>query len=330
MTVWQLSYLTSLPAKANVLIDQTGRARLADFGLLTIISDPANHLSSGSFTAGGTVRWMSPELIAPERFGFTNGRPTKQSDCYALGMVIYETISGNLPFHKDPNPAVYLKVVEGKRPLRRMVFTEPLWEMLELCWMSQPSDRPAIEGVLQCLEAAQNLPVPPFVEMEEDGDDWGSTTSSPGIPNWLGGTATIERNTVTSPGLGCPSDHLPINPIWSTPEPPTRATHQVKIHVGRSAHSPTQSHPSSFTSDVMWVVNQLSYECSRLTKSRAGVHRNMSLSTETRLNSVRPWFRAHLSPYCPPLSRGSLQNHGYRSRFLEGAGYNIRKWGKPL
>ena len=46
-----------------------------------------------SFTAGGTRRWMSPELLDPEMFGIPQSqgdRPTRQSDCYALGMVIYE------------------------------------------------------------------------------------------------------------------------------------------------------------------------------------------------------------------------------------------------
>jgi len=36
---------------------------------------------------------MSPELLHPERFGIPeseDNRPTRQSDCYALGMVIYE------------------------------------------------------------------------------------------------------------------------------------------------------------------------------------------------------------------------------------------------
>jgi len=36
---------------------------------------------------------MSPELLDPERFGMPKSegnRPTRQSDCYALGMVIYE------------------------------------------------------------------------------------------------------------------------------------------------------------------------------------------------------------------------------------------------
>ena len=46
-----------------------------------------------SFTGGGTRRWISPELTDPERFGMPeleDNRPTRQSDCYALGMVIYE------------------------------------------------------------------------------------------------------------------------------------------------------------------------------------------------------------------------------------------------
>ena len=41
---------------------------------------------------------MSPELIAPVEFGLTNSRPTTASDCYAFGMVVYETISGHVPF----------------------------------------------------------------------------------------------------------------------------------------------------------------------------------------------------------------------------------------
>ena len=45
-----------------------------------------------SVTAGsseGTYRWMSPELLDPDGFD-SDGRPTRESDRYALGMVIYE------------------------------------------------------------------------------------------------------------------------------------------------------------------------------------------------------------------------------------------------
>jgi serine/threonine protein kinase len=102
------------PVKANILIDQSGHARLADFGLLTIITDPTNPFASSSYTQGGTARWMSPELIDPQRFGLKGSRPTRSSDCYALGMVIYETISGNLPFHEHTDLTVFVKVLEGR------------------------------------------------------------------------------------------------------------------------------------------------------------------------------------------------------------------------
>jgi len=89
--------------KANILINRDRQACLADFGLSTITgvttyaeAARASLISNDSFmsfTAGGTLRWMSPELLDPARFGrqeSDDDRPTRQSDCYALGMVIYE------------------------------------------------------------------------------------------------------------------------------------------------------------------------------------------------------------------------------------------------
>jgi len=98
-----LRYLTThRDYQANILINQGFRACLADFGLSTIVGmecraaanislvSVASEPSLMSFTPGGTTRWMSPELLDPHRFGITDSRPTKQSDCYALGMVVYE------------------------------------------------------------------------------------------------------------------------------------------------------------------------------------------------------------------------------------------------
>jgi len=142
---------------------------------------------------------MSPERIAPEKFGFKNGRPTISSDCYALGMVIYETISGNFPFHKDTDPAVSLKVIGGERPPRGAKFAESLWGMLERCWAPGPNDRPSIETVLQFLEIIPSLPGPSLPgadeEVEEDDDYSDSTTDSSGTPNWTSGVVTTEEKT---------------------------------------------------------------------------------------------------------------------------------------
>jgi len=98
---------------------------------------------------------MSPELFDPQRFGFDKTRLTESSDCYALGMVIYEVISGHLPFHRDHSYVVVSKVLGGERPSRGGCFTDSLWRMLELCWESQPTARPSVEEVLRCLEMEQ-------------------------------------------------------------------------------------------------------------------------------------------------------------------------------
>ena len=96
---------------------------------------------------------MSPELLHPEVFGFEDSRPTKASDCYALGMVILEVLSGQAPFAGDKDFIVMRKVIEGGRPERPdgAWFTNVLWMTLEECWLPRPEDRPAIEAVLECL-----------------------------------------------------------------------------------------------------------------------------------------------------------------------------------
>ena len=146
---------------------------------------------------------MSPELIAPQRFGFKNSRPTKPSDCYALGMVIYETISGNFPFHRHTDPTVIMKVLEGEHPPRGAGFTRSLWEMLELCWTPQPGARPSIEDVLQCLEMVSDSLEPPGMEeeVEEGGDDWDSDSGSPSVPNRTGDTDHVLDRPAGAPPL---------------------------------------------------------------------------------------------------------------------------------
>ena len=163
---------------------------------------------------------MSPELIDPQRFGFQKRRPAISSDCYALGMVIYETISGNLPFHKHTDLTVITKVLEGERPPRGVRFTKSLWKMLELCWASQANDRPSIESVLQCLEMVSNLPEPHFTGvdegMETDSDDSGSADDSSYVPGETSGRVITERCAIISSGLGRLTDRS-LSPITTAP-----------------------------------------------------------------------------------------------------------------
>jgi hypothetical protein len=130
---------------------------------------------------------MSPELLDPDQFGFKDSRPTKESDCYALGMVVYEVLSGQAPFTPYKDFIVMRKVTEGERPERPegvegAWFTDILWGTLELCWVSEPGSRPSIEAVLECLERVSRAWKPPSPQMDEDvamdEDDWDLTTVS--------------------------------------------------------------------------------------------------------------------------------------------------------
>jgi len=100
---------------------------------------------------------MSPELLDPKKFDREDSRPTKHSDCYALGMVIYEVLSGRVPFPRYSDYTVVARVVNGERPVRPrgakgMRFTDDIWGILECCWKPCPGDRPRIKDALQCLE----------------------------------------------------------------------------------------------------------------------------------------------------------------------------------
>ena len=171
--------LTASIGQANILIDMSGRACLADFGLLTILSNTTILSSCGQ---GGTIRWMSPELLDLEMFGLKDSRRTKSSDCYALGMVIYKVLSGQVPFPRYSDYTPVAKVLRGERPERPQGvelkwFTDDVWSVLGRCWEPKPNDRPSIEDTLQCLVEASRIwvPLPPLVVE-------GSPTA--GSPTW--------------------------------------------------------------------------------------------------------------------------------------------------
>jgi serine/threonine protein kinase len=174
------------PLKADILIDRTGHACLADFNLVTIAPDATGVRSSNTFAAGGSFRWMSPELLSPERFNLIDNRPTKSSNCYALGMVIYEVLSGRAPFFHCHGSAVISRMLDGERPVRPRgvggrLFTDEIWNLLERCWKCLPEDRPRVEEVLQFLEeASRSWKPPPMVvgRLETNLPIWDSDSSS--------------------------------------------------------------------------------------------------------------------------------------------------------
>lgn len=117
---------------------------------------------------------MSPELLDESR----KCRSTKDSDRYALAMVIYEILSGQAPFASDRDPT--RRILRGERPRRPQgaqgeLFIGSIWEMLERCWNSPPRDRPGLRIMLLCLEGTalppiQNSSADEDIEMDVDNE----------------------------------------------------------------------------------------------------------------------------------------------------------------
>jgi hypothetical protein len=149
------------------------------------------------FVGGGSIPWTSPELIHPGKFGLEDCRRTKESNCYALGMVIYEVLSGQRPFTElTPPIAIVCAILDDERPRRPLgkkggLFTDDIWETLELCWKYQPRNRISASAVLLRLEGHPPLLGPPVNvdgDAETGRDDQSDTNSSvfffPSYP-WL-------------------------------------------------------------------------------------------------------------------------------------------------
>ncbi|KAJ7141857.1 kinase-like domain-containing protein [Mycena crocata] len=131
---------------ANILINQDWSACLADFGL-SVFSDATTHTSNRA----GSIYWMSPELIAPERFGYRFAR-TPASDVYAFGCVCIELYTGRPPFSELSEAAALLSIINGERPRRPSgtpAMSDSLWRHLTAYWQHNPTARPVTELVVQ-------------------------------------------------------------------------------------------------------------------------------------------------------------------------------------
>jgi serine/threonine protein kinase/Tfp pilus assembly protein PilF len=76
---------------ANILLDSDGRVKLADFGLAR--NEAAGDTVTASGELLGTLAYMSPEQVAPKRVPIT-----RRADVYALGVTLYEVLTGRRPF----------------------------------------------------------------------------------------------------------------------------------------------------------------------------------------------------------------------------------------
>ena len=99
---------------SNVLLSEGNWPVLADFGLAQMAEASTNTKLTGTGVGMGTPAYMSPE----------QGQGAKvdaRTDIYSLGIMLYEMVTGDVPFHADTPMAIVIKHLSAPMPLPRQV-----------------------------------------------------------------------------------------------------------------------------------------------------------------------------------------------------------------
>ncbi|KAF9447984.1 kinase-like protein, partial [Macrolepiota fuliginosa MF-IS2] len=139
---------------ANVLVSDSGRACITDFGLSSIPVDNTLVYSRGATTAAGfSSRWAAPEVLLAGGVCVT-----RKSDIWAFGCVCYEILVGRAPFHKCvTDTQIILKVLAGASPVGSVQpaqIDDEMWELIERCCARDPKDRPEFQEILEELKGS--------------------------------------------------------------------------------------------------------------------------------------------------------------------------------
>jgi serine/threonine-protein kinase len=94
----------------NIMLDSHGAVRLMDFGIAKLFGTEGTTSATGTGHVVGTPEYMSPEQVRAEPVD-------ARSDIYALGIVVYELFTANVPFRGDTPMATLRKQLDEAPPL---------------------------------------------------------------------------------------------------------------------------------------------------------------------------------------------------------------------
>lgn len=148
----------------NVLLDAEGRAKVCDFGIAKFKDRTFVSTINGQ---AGTPAYMAPEL-------FDGGQVTEKVDVYSFAILMWEMLTGNVPWGNVPSPMqiIYYVGVLQQRPTMPEGCPEALRKLIERCWSELPSDRPEFREILDTLKSIK-------AESERDGTgNWAHVVDS--------------------------------------------------------------------------------------------------------------------------------------------------------
>ena len=141
---------------ANVLLDEAGRAYLADFGIARMLE------GSSVATATGLIQG-TPSYMAPEQA--MGAKVDHLADVYALGVVAFECLTGRVPYTGTTPVAILMKHVQEPVPEPTAAEVAPaLTAVLRRCLAKAPADRWPTAGAFSAALGAAAADAPPWVD----------------------------------------------------------------------------------------------------------------------------------------------------------------------
>ncbi|MFI5113925.1 MAG: protein kinase [Terriglobales bacterium] len=136
----------------NIMLTPDRRVKILDFGVARrawrAVPDDATRSIETMAVAGGTPAYMAPEVLLQKP---DDGR----SDLFSLGLVFYEMLGGEQPFHSDSLATTVARIVHEEPPELKNV-PEPLTGIIMRMLAKNPEDRyPSAEAVLADLRKVQ-------------------------------------------------------------------------------------------------------------------------------------------------------------------------------
>jgi serine/threonine protein kinase len=146
----------------NILVNKSGEVRVIDFALAVRIQGALGRMITPKPKIQGTRSYMSPEQIQPKR-GPLDGR----SDIYALGIVIFEMLSGKTPFHANSPDELLLRHLRSPAPsliTMEIDVTPEMDNLIQRMLAKKPQERPenlhSFLAEFRKMRIMQNDPVP--------------------------------------------------------------------------------------------------------------------------------------------------------------------------